>query len=410
MTTLKPFCAIRPAKEYADEIASLPYDVFSKEEARSYVKTHPNSFLSIDRAETQFDINHDMYAQDVYEKARDRIQDYRNKHLFIQDNKPCFYLYELTMAGRSQTGIVGLSSIDDYLNGVCKKHENTVKEKLIDRIHHVDITSMQTGPIFLAYRKNEQLKDLIEWEKKKEPIYNFKKADGIHHRVWIIEHTKQFEEAFQSVDNTYIADGHHRCESAVQVGLKRRKEHPNYTGKEAFNYFLSVAFCEEELRIFDYNRFVEDLNGLSPKAFLDQLEKVYDISPMEHSMHPNQKEEVSMYMENQWYCLKEKDPNSTDPVLSLDVSYLQEKVLNPILGITDPRSNPRIQFVGGIRGLNTLQEKVNAQDHPCVAFAMYPTSIQELFAVADANRLMPPKSTWFEPKLLSGLFLHEIER
>ncbi|MEE1354598.1 MAG: DUF1015 family protein [Absicoccus porci] len=410
MTIIKPFRAIRPSQEMAPRIASLPYDVFSRAEARTYVETHPYTFLGIDRPETQFEPTHDMYANDVYEKAKEMIETYKDKGFFIQDPDPCFYIYELTMAGRSQTGIVGLSSIDDYLQGICRKHENTVKEKLADRIHHVDITSTQTGPIFLAYRKNEPLQALIQSIKETQPIYDFDKEDGVHHRVWIVKKTIPIEEAFHKIPYTYIADGHHRCESAVQVGLKRRKEHPNYTGKEEFNFFLSVAFCEEELRIFDYNRFVKDLNGLSVDVFMNHLNQFYTISPLSYSHHPNQKGEVCMYIENQWYDLVEKNPNTTDPVLSLDVSYLQKHVLGPILGIDDPRTNPRIEFIGGIRGLNTLQEKVNAQDHPCVAFAMYPTRIQELFAVADANRLMPPKSTWFEPKLLSGLFLHEIEQ
>ncbi|MDY3035979.1 MAG: DUF1015 family protein [Absicoccus sp.] len=410
MTIMKPFRAIRPSQEMASRIASLPYDVFSRAEARTYVETHPYTFLGIDRPETQFEPIHDMYAQDVYEKADEMIHTYRDKGFFIQDQTPCFYIYELTMAKRSQTGLVGLSSIDDYLHGICKKHENTVKAKLIDRIHHVDKTSAQTGPIFLAYRKNEKLQTWIQSMKEQRPIYDFVKEDGIHHRVWIVTDTKPIEDAFKEVPYTYIADGHHRCESAVQVGLKRRKAHPNYTGKEEFNYFLSVAFCEEELRIFDYNRFVKDLNGLTTNAFMKQLCMYYSITPLPYSHHPDHKGEVCMYMENQWFDLMEKEPNTTDPVLSLDVSYLQDHVLRPILGIDDPRTNPRIEFIGGIRGLNTLQEKVNAQDHPCVAFAMYPTSIQELFAVADAKQLMPPKSTWFEPKLLSGLFIHEIER
>ena len=413
MAQIRPFKAYRPCKGMEERIAALPYDVYNRVEAHEVVKKNPESFLAVDRAETQFGEEVDTYADCVYEKADQMLREKIQEGKFVQDPTPCFYLYELTMDGHSQTGVVGCASIDDYRNNVIKKHENTRADKEEDRIRHVDTCSMQTGPIFLAYRAKEDLKEKIGELKKQAPVYDFVSEDGIGHRVWVIDNdsdVSMIEEAFRKIPAIYIADGHHRCASAVKVGLKRREQYPEYTGEEEFNYFLSVIFPDEELRILDYNRVVKDLNGLDATAFLTRIGEYFTVEKKGQAPYrPTKKGMFGMYLEDEWYSLVAKEEiKSEDAVEGLDVSLLQNYLLDPILGIKDPKTDKRIDFVGGIRGLEELERRVHADMK--VAFAMYPTSIAELFAVADAERLMPPKSTWFEPKLRSGLFLHEIER
>ena len=413
MAHIRPFKAYRPCKGMEERIAALPYDVYNRAEACEVVKKNPESFLAVDRAETQFGEEVDTYAHCVYEKADQMLREKIQEGKFVQDPTPCFYLYELTMDGHSQTGVVGCASIDDYRNNVIKKHENTRADKEEDRIRHVDTCSMQTGPIFLAYRAKEDLKEKIGELKKQAPVYDFVSEDGIGHRVWVIDNdadVAMIEESFGKIPAIYIADGHHRCASAVKVGLKRREQYPDYTGEEEFNYFLSVIFPDEELRILDYNRVVKDLNGLDAVAFLARIGKYFTVEKMGQAPYrPTRKGMFGMYLEDEWYCLVAKEEiKSEDAVEGLDVSLLQNYLLDPVLGIKNPKTDKRIDFVGGIRGLGELERRVHADMK--VAFSMYPTSIAELFAVADAGRLMPPKSTWFEPKLRSGLFLHEIER
>ena len=413
MAQIRPFRAYRPCKGMEERIAALPYDVYNRAEACEVVKKNPDSFLAVDRAETQFGEEVDTYADCVYEKADQMLREKILEGKFVQDPTPCFYLYELTMDGHSQTGVVGCASIDDYRNNVIKKHENTRADKEEDRIRHVDTCSMQTGPIFLAYRAKEDLKEKIGELKKQAPVYDFVSEDGIGHRVWVIDNDSDvamIEEAFGKIPAIYIADGHHRCASAVKVGLKRREQYPDYTGEKEFNYFLSVIFPDEELRILDYNRVVKDLNGMDAATFLTRIEEYFAVEKKGQSPYrPMEKGTFGMYLENEWYGLSAKEEiKSEDAVEGLDVSLLQNDLLDPILGIMDPKTDKRIDFVGGIRGLGELERRVHTDMK--VAFSMYPTSIAELFAVADAGRLMPPKSTWFEPKLRSGLFLHEIER
>ena len=413
MAQIRPFKAYRPCKGMEERIAALPYDVYNRAEACEVVKKNPESFLAVDRAETQFGEEVDTYADCVYEKADQMLREKIQEGKFVQDPTPCFYLYELTMDGHSQTGVVGCASIDDYRNNVIKKHENTRADKEEDRIRHVDTCSMQTGPIFLAYRAKEDLKEKIGELKKQAPVYDFVSEDGIGHRVWVIDNdadVAMIEEAFGKIPAIYIADGHHRCASAVKVGLKRREQYPDYTGEEEFNYFLSVIFQDEELRILDYNRVVKDLNGMDAATFLTRIEEYFAVEKKGQAPYrPTEKGTFGMYLEDEWYCLSAKEKiKSEDAVEGLDVSLLQNYLLDPILGIIDPKTDKRIDFVGGIRGLGELERRVHTDMK--VAFSMYPTSIAELFAVADAGRLMPPKSTWFEPKLRSGLFLHEIER
>ncbi len=411
MAVIRPFRAYRPKKGLENQIAALPYDVYNREEACAAVKDHPLSFLNIDRAETQFDSSVDTYADEVYQKAHDMLWDQIREGTFVQEDKPVYYIYELTMDGRVQTGIVACASVDDYQHQVIKKHENTRADKELDRIRHVTACEAQTGPIFLAYRANDIVRAVIAETKQQPALYDFTAEDGILHRVWCIcddAKIQAVQQAFEGISQIYIADGHHRCASAVKVGLAKREEHPDYTGEEEFNYFLSVLFADEELMIMDYNRVVKDLNGLSAAQFVEAVSNVYTIvSKGAACQKPAHKGQVSMLLEDTWYLLEVKpEYQSNDPVEGLDVAVLQNHVFAPILDIQDPKTDRRIDFVGGIRGIEELEKRVKTDSK--AAFAMYPTSIHELFQVADANMLMPPKSTWFEPKLRSGLFLHAI--
>lgn len=424
---VKPFAAARPTASVADQVAALPYDVYDRVEAVAAVDGEPLSFLNIDRPETQFSADVDMYAPEVYAKARELFDARRADGTFVTEPAPCFYLYELTMNERSQTGVVACCAIDDYLENVIKKHENTLEKKELDRIRHIDALDAQTGPIFLTYRDSDAIDILVAAVKKTAPLYDFAGEDGVTHRVWRMAAASEetacsqayagLVAAFAKVPRAYIADGHHRAASAVKVGLARREANPGYDGTEEFNYFMSVLFPASQLSILAYNRVVRDLNGLTKDKFLNALAGENGpfeiIHKQESQLEPIDKGAVGMYLDREWYGLGVKPEfESSDPVEGLDVSILQEKVLAPILGIGNPRTDGRIEFVGGIRGLRELERKVNRidarGDGPAVAFAMFPTSIDELLNVADAGRLMPPKSTWFEPKLRSGLFAHLI--
>lgn len=424
---VKPFAAVRPTASVAAQVAALPYDVYDRAEAVAAVDGEPLSFLNIDRPETQFSADVDMYAPEVYAKARELFDARRADGTFVTEPAPCFYLYELTMNERSQTGVVACCAIDDYLENVIKKHENTLEKKELDRIRHIDALDAQTGPIFLTYRDSDAIDILVAAVKKTAPLYDFAGEDGVTHRVWRMAAASEetacsqayagLVAAFAKVPCAYIADGHHRAASAVKVGLARREANPGYDGTEEFNYFMSVLFPASQLSILAYNRVVRDLNGLTKDEFLNALAGENGpfeiIHTQESQLEPIDKGAVGMYLDREWYGLGVKPEfESSDPVEGLDVSILQEKVLAPILGIGDPRTDGRIEFVGGIRGLRELERKVNRIDARgdglAVAFAMFPTSIDELLNVADAGRLMPPKSTWFEPKLRSGLFSHLI--
>lgn len=411
MAKIRPFRAIRPTRGLESSIAALPYDVYNRQEAKQALAGNEHSFLRIDRAETQLPDEIDTYDERVYKKAKALLDEQIEKGEFIQDERPFYYLYELVMDGRSQTGIVACAAIDDYVSGVIKKHENTRTDKEEDRIRHVDTLNTQTGPIFLAYRDRSDLRELVAKNKAGMPLYDFVSEDGITHRVFCIdkaEDIEQIQAIFKDLGNIYIADGHHRCASAVKVGLKRRAEHPDYTGDEEFNYFLSVLFPDSELMIMDYNRVVKDLNGMDAAEFIKKLSEVFTVKENGGTaIRPAAKGQFGLFLEDRWYLLTAGESlRSSDPVKNLDVSVLQDYVLKPLLGIEDPKTDKRIDFVGGIRGLKELERRVHTDMR--AAFSLYPTSIGELFAVADAGLLMPPKSTWFEPKLRSGLFLHSL--
>ena len=410
MPIVRPFKSIRPNQEVVSKVAALPYDVYNRKEACEVVAKEPMSFLAIDRAETQFPAEVSTYAPEVYDKARQMLDEAIEQGIFVTDEKAFYYIYELTMNGKSQTGIVACSSIDDYQNNIIKKHENTREEKEQDRIRHVDTTNAHTGPIFLAYRAVDAINEVVDRVKKEEALYDFTCDDGVRHAVWIIKEdsdAKIISEAFSNVPCTYIADGHHRCASAVKVGLKRRAENPGYTGDEEFNFFLSVLFPDEQLYIMPYNRTVKDLNGYTKDEFMAVIGEKFTIETREEAVAPEEKGTFGMYLDKQWYLLTAKaEILSDDPVQGLDVSVLQDHLLGPVLGIGDPRTDSRIDFIGGIRGVGELERRVS--EDMTVAFSMYATSIQELLDVADAGLLMPPKSTWFEPKLRSGIFIHRL--
>ncbi|MBE6746584.1 MAG: DUF1015 domain-containing protein [Ruminococcaceae bacterium] len=414
MAVFKSFNAVRPTSEMADKVAALPYDVMNSEEAREMVKGKPYSFIHVDKAEVDLDENINIYDEKVYLKARENLDKLVSDGVCIQDSVPCFYIYRQIMNGRSQTGLVGCASIDDYNNNIIKKHEFTRADKEADRINHVDYCDANTGPIFLAYRENKAVADIIsDWQNNHEPVYDFVTEDGITNTIWVIdcpEINAKITEEFGKIDYLYIADGHHRCASAVKVGAKRRAENPDFDGTEEFNFFLSVAFPANELEIMDYNRVIKDLNGYSKDEFIVKTEEKFTVEEYkgEGQYKPEARHTFGMYLEGKWYKLTAKEGtfDENDPVDSLDVSILQNNLITPVFGIEDPRTDKRIDFVGGIRGLGELERRANSD--MVIAFSMYPTSLDELMSIADAGKVMPPKSTWFEPKLLSGLFIHKL--
>lgn len=405
------FRALRPAHDKQSLIPALPYDVMSSDEAREKAKDNEYSFLHIDKAEIDLPLGTDIYSDCVYAKAKENLQKLKDCGALIQDSERCFYIYRQTMNGRVQTGIAGCASIDDYTNNVIRKHEHTLAKKETDRIRHVDICNANTGAIFLTYRKNDEINDIVgKWIENHDAEYDFE-YDGVEQSVWIIDDADTvavLSRLFEQVPVMYIADGHHRCASAVRVGEKRRLQHPEYTGSEEFNFFLAVAFPDEQLHIMAYNRVVRDLNGYDVPQFLDKVSESFIITQCDARFEPARKHTFGMLIGNQWYCLEAKKNiiDENNPVARLDVSILQDYLLAPVLNITNPKNDERIDFIGGIRGLGELERRVNSDMK--LAFAMYPTTVDDLMSISDAGLIMPPKSTWFEPKLLSGLFIHDL--
>lgn len=410
MAVVRPFRAVRPRAELAAAIAALPYDVMSSAEAKEMVEGSELSFLRIDRAEINFPEMMDPHDPRVYAKAREIFEKMLEKQHLIQDEQAYFYIYRQVMGGRVQTGLVACTAVDDCINGVIKKHELTRPDKEHDRVEHIKALQAQTGPIFQAYRDREEIRQLIDgWVKTHEPLYQFS-AFGVDHLCWLVDSREtiaELEHLFSAVDCLYIADGHHRSAAAVRVGRELREQSPDPQAE--FNYFLSVLFPASDLKILPYNRLVKDLAGLSSQEFFQQIEERFALEQAPASPYaPEQKGTFGMYTAGRWYKLTPHPglvPRD-DPVKSLDVSILQDHLLAPILKIQDPRRDERIDFVGGIRGLKELERR--CREDRQVAFSLYPTSIEELFAVADRGQVMPPKSTWFEPKLLSGLFIHKL--
>ena len=414
MAIVRPFKGIRPKEDLVEKVASLPYDVMNREEAKEMAKGNDLSFLHVVRPEMDVDESVSMYDKSVYETARKNLDNMIKDGILVQDGEAKYYIYRQIMNGRVQTGLVGCTSIDEYMNNTIKKHEFTRPQKEEDRINNFDHCDANTAPIFLTYRKNDEINTIVnEWIKFHMPVYNFISEDDITHIVWTIDAAdivERIQALFASIDYLYIADGHHRSASSVKVGMKRREEFPNFTGDEEFNFFMSVIFPDEDLFIMDYNRVVMDLNGNTSEEFMAKVSEKFDVTPAEGTepYRPMAKQTFGMFLDGKWHVLTAKAGtwNDADPVLRLDASILQENLLDPILGIDNPRTNNRIDFVGGIRGLKALEERC-AKD--CVvAFSMYPTTMEDLIGVADAGEVMPPKSTWFEPKLRSGLFVHRL--
>ena len=411
MAVFKSFKAFRPSEECAEKIPALPYDVMNSDEAREMVKGNPLSFLHVDKAEIDLSPNIDHYSKEVYEKARENLLSLEEGGKLVEDEKPCLYIYRQVMNGRSQTGLVGCASVDDYINNVIKKHEHTLAKKEQDRINHVDTCDANTGPIFLTYREDNTINNEVNsWIRHNAPVYDFKQGN-VNHTVWVIDNSdviEKLESAFDGVSSLYIADGHHRCASAVRVAQMRREQHPDFNGQEEFNFFLAIAYPDSELEIMDYNRVVKDLNKNSFDELCEKISKDFEIKKISKAESPKTKHSFSMYYDKQWYSLTAKEGtfDENNVVEQLDVSILQNNLLSPILGIDNPKTSDRIDFIGGIRGLSELERRANSD--MVLAFAMHPTTIDDLMSIADAGEIMPPKSTWFEPKPLSGIFIHHL--
>lgn len=411
MAVIRPFKAVRPQVELASKVASLPYDVMNTEEARAMANGNPYSFLHVSRAEIDFPAGTDEHSNLVYEKARSNFYSLIENGTLIQDSEDRFYVYAQTMQGRRQLGLVACSSVEDYFTDVIKKHEFTRPEKEEDRIRHMEKLQAHVGPIFLTYPRHYAVDDIVLSVIADKPVYDFVAEDGVQHSVWLISDRNTITRLtgifLNEIPHTYIADGHHRTASAAKVGKRMREQNKNHTGLEEYNYFLSVLFPDQQLAIMDYNRLIKDLNGYSEEQLIEKLNTSFDVSKPETSVQkPASLHSFSMYLNGKWYILKAKPQIvKQDPIGILDVTILQENVLQPLLGINDPRTDKRIDFVGGIRGLEELQRRVD-NGNAAVAFALYPVSLKQLMDIADSGHVMPPKSTWFEPKLRDGLFSH----
>lgn len=415
MAIFRPFKALRPPKNIADKVAAKPYDVINTQEARKEAEGNPYSLLHITRAEIDLPVGTDEHDPRVYEKAKENFQKFIENKWLLADDEAYFYIYAQTMWGKTQYGIVGCASIDDYFNNVIKKHELTRKDKEEDRMKHVRVTNANVEPVFFAYKSLPELDNLIlSYAKGHEPIYDFTANDGVGHHFWVInekEINEKIQKLFAQMPALYVADGHHRTAAAALVGKEKREQHPNFTGNEEFNYFMAVAFPDNQLTIIDYNRVVKDLNGLSKDEFLQKLSEFFDIENKgTGEFKPNKLHNFSMYLGGNWYSLTAKKGtyNDNDPIGVLDVTILSDLVLNNLLGIKDLRTDKRIDFVGGIRGLGELKRRVDSGEMT-VAFALYPVSMKQLMDIADSGNIMPPKTTWFEPKLRSGLSIHLLD-
>ncbi|HRH65824.1 MAG TPA: DUF1015 family protein [Bacteroidia bacterium] len=413
MAILKPFKGIRPKKEFASKIASKPYDVLNEKEARKEAEGNPLSFYHVIKPEIDFPDEFDHYSPEIYTKGKENFEKLFRDGIFFQDAEECYYIYAQTMNGRTQYGIVGGASVDDYMNDVIKKHELTRPDKEEDRKNHVRVSSLNYEPVFFAYPNVPALDVIVNEIVKKEPEYNFVTEDGIGHQFWVVSDQSTIgliTNHFAAIPKTYVADGHHRTAAAALVGKEKKEKNPNHTGKEEYNYFLAVHFPDNQLAILDYNRVVKDLNGLSPEKFLEEISKRFDVEDNGQTAYrPLHLHEFGMYLGKKWYKLTARKGtfDDNDPIAVLDVTILSKQILEPILNIRDLRTDKRIDFVGGLRGLHELEQRVNSGEMQ-VAFSMYPVSMKQLIAIADSGLTMPPKVTWFEPKLRSGLILHSL--
>ena len=404
MLRIKPFQGLRPPPQLAPEVACVPYDVVSREEAALLARDHALSLLHVDRAEIDLPPDVDPYSPAVYAKAADNFRELQRRGALIRESAPCLYAYRQTMGTHAQTGIAAVCHIEDYEHDLIKKHEKTRPDKEDDRTRLIGTLGADTGPVFLTYRDDPSIDALVAGVVRDAPLFDFVAPDGIGHTVWRIADTAPWVDAFGTVPVAYVADGHHRTASAVRVGRERRAANPQHTGTEEYNWFLAVLFPARQLQILPYNRAVTDLNGHVAEDFLKQVRTAFVVDDRGRAA-PTRAGEISMYFAGQWHSLHWQPDASAGPIEQLDVTGLQDRLLSPILGIDDPRTSKRIDFIGGIRGTAALEELVNS-GAAAVAFSMFPTTVEQLMAIADANEIMPPKSTWFEPKLRSGLFIH----
>jgi uncharacterized protein (DUF1015 family) len=412
MATFKPFRALRPKPEHARDVASRPYDVLNTQEARQEAEGNKYSFLRVIKPELELPDDIDPYGANVYEQGVKNLNYLRSEQIIEKDATPSFYIYRLTMDGREQTGIVGCCHYQEYFDGHIKKHELTRTAKENDRVRHVEAQNANAEPVFFSYRGLDSINQVITNATQSDPVYDFTAEDGIRHELWVIDDESsisRIETDFKSIPDLYVADGHHRTAAAARVGQQKKDNNLSHNGTEEYNFFMAVLFSDDQLKIFDYNRVVQDLNGMTTDQFKDKLYPIFEISELESAQSPSVKGVFSMYLDKKWYCLNPKEViSSENPKENLDVTLLSEKVLDPILGIQDLRKDTRIDFVGGIRGLGELERRVDSGEME-VAFALFPVSMAELLAIADAGEIMPPKTTWFEPKLRSGLFIHELQ-
>lgn len=406
MSIIKPFRALRPFENDVREVASVPYDVVNVSEARSLAAENPNNFLHVTRAEIDLPENTNVYSAEVYAKAKENLEDLQKKGVLIREEAPSLYVYRLTMNGKTQTSVVACCSIDEYDKDLIKKHEKTRPDKENDRTNHIITTRAQTGLIFLCYRGTDSINDLIGKITGKEPLYDFTADDGIRHEIWRVAETSDLVKAFEAVPALYVADGHHRAASASRARESFKSQNPNHTGTEDYNTVIAALFPAEQLQILAYNRVVKDLNGLSNEDFLGKLKEIFAIAETSNPI-PEKRGEFCLYLNGKWFSLKPNFEKADSVIESLDVSVLETGILRPILGIEDVRTDKRIDFVGGIRGTAELEKLVNSGDWK-IAFSLFPTTVEDLLKVADANEIMPPKSTWFEPKLRDGLLIHLI--
>jgi uncharacterized protein (DUF1015 family) len=415
MAIVRPFTGLRPKKEYSAKLASPPYDVLSSEEAREMAKGNSISFLHVIKPEIDLDPETNPYDKKVYEKGSENLQKFINDGILIQDREPAFYVYKQIMGNHQQIGLVACASVQEYENDIIKRHELTRSDKEDDRVNLINHLNAQTGPVFLTYRANKHIDNIINKVIQNDPEYDFRDEKSVQHIFWVVNHSDLINEIiseFGKVKYLYVADGHHRSAAAMRIKQMKEKENPNHTGGEEYNFFLTVIFPDNQMRILDYNRVVVDLNGLNNEEFIEKVSEVFRVDRLEnHKQYkPNKKHCFGMYLNGFWYKLEAKDTafNPDEPVNKLDVSILQNNLLSPVLGIDDPRKDKRIDFVGGIRGLIELEKRIDSGQWT-VAFALYPTSMDDLIAIADAGKIMPPKSTWFEPKLKSGIVTHLLQ-
>ena len=412
MAIIKPFKAVRPANEYVKMVAELPYDVMNREEAKKIAKGNKYSYLHIDRAEIDLDDKINEHDEQVYVKAKENLDKFKKENIFVKDKEDAIYIYREIVNDRAQIGIVACVAVDDNLNGVVKKHEYTKPDKELDRTNHIKYCNANTGTVLLTYKNNEEIDKIMDYYVYfMNPIYDFKTDDGVTHTVWKVEKERDINDLineFKKVGNLYIADGHHRCAAAENIALEERRKNPNYTGEEEFNYYIAMISPDTNLKVMDYNRVVKDLNNLTEEEFLNKIKEKFILREVKENYKPDKKGHMGMFLNDKWYEIEfgKEYLDKKDVVETLDISILQQYILDEILGIKNPRTDKRIDFIGGIRGAKEIERRV--KEDMKVGFLMYPTHIDELISVADADEIMPAKSTWFEPKVRCGLFLHEL--